>query len=255
MRKTQISIVSYLNSKPFLFGLNRWKEASGFKTRLDNPAKIVTNLSSGISDVGLIPVAGLADLNEYQIVSNYCIGAVGKVRTVVLASDVPLEKIETVLMDYQSRSSVLLAKILAKNFWEKSFKWGNTGEGFQHNLIAGTTAAIVIGDRVFGIEGKYKYSYDLSEEWNKFTGLPFVFAVWAATKNVSPKFEKSFNDALKYGIDNISEIVKTEQSKFPEVDILGYFDKNISFQLDDKKRAGMNKFLELAKKLELVNEL
>jgi chorismate dehydratase len=253
MRKTQISIVSYLNSKPFLFGLNRRKEAFGFKISLDNPAKIVTNLSSGVADIGLIPVAGLADLNKYQIVSNYCIGAVGKVRTVVLVSDVPLEKIETILMDYQSRSSVMLAKILARNFWEKSFKWENTGEGFQHNLITGATAAIVIGDRVFAIEDQYKYSYDLSEEWYKFTGLPFVFAVWATTKNALPEFEKSFNDALKYGIDNIQKIVKAEQSKFPEVDILGYFNKNISFVLDKEKLAGMEKFLELAKELELVS--
>jgi len=253
MRKTEISIVSYLNSKPFLYGLNSHEKIGGFKISLDNPAKIVTRLSSGVSDVGLIPVAGLADLNYYQIVSNFCIGAVGKVRTVVLVSNVPLEKIETVLMDYQSRSSVLLAKILAKYYWKRNFKWQNTSDGFQLNLVGGTTAAVVIGDRVFGIEGKYKYSYDLSEEWFKFTGLPFVFAVWAATKKVLPEFEKSFSNALKYGIENIPEIVKTEQSKFPEVDILEYFAENISFVFDAEKKSGMNRFLELAKKLEVVD--
>ncbi len=255
MRKTRISIVSYLNSKPFLHGLKNWDKAAGIEISLDIPAKIVTNLSSGESDVGLIPVAGLADLNDYQIVSNYCIGAVGKVRTVVLVSDVPLEKIEIVLMDYQSRSSVLLAKVLAKFYWQKELNWENTSDNFQNSSIKGTTAGVVIGDRVFDIEKKYKYSYDLSDEWYRFTGLPFVFAVWAATKKISPEFEKNFNDVLKFGIENIQKIIKTEQSKFPDVNIVEYFAKNISFSFDKQKKAGMEKFLELAKKLELIELL
>ncbi len=253
MRKTRISIVSYLNSKPFLHGLKNYNEAAGFEISLDIPAEIVTNLSSGVSDLGLIPVAGLNDLKEYEIVSDFCIGAVGKVRTVVLISNVPLEKIETVLMDYQSRSSVLLAKILAKFYWKKEFNWENTDDGFQNNSIKGATAGVVIGDRVFDIEKKYKYSYDLSEEWYKFTGLPFVFAVWASTKKNSAEFQKGFNDALFLGIDNISEIADMEQKNYPNVNIHDYFNQNISFIFDKKKKTGMNKFLELARKLEFVD--
>lgn len=249
---TRISIVSYLNSKPFLYGLNKSLVANNFEISLDIPSKIVAKLSYNLADVGLIPVAGLEDLNDYQIVSNYCIGAVGKVRTVVLVSDVPLEQIETVLMDYQSRSSVLLAKVLARFYWKKDFIWENTCNDFQNKSIRGNTAGVVIGDRVFDIENRYKYSYDLSEEWYKFTGLPFVFAVWASTKNVSEKFQKDFNEALTFGIDNISEIVALEQNKYPDVDIYDYFVKNISFNFDENKKAGMNKFLELARKLETV---
>ena len=252
MGKTRVSIVSYLNSKPFLYGLNKSLVANSFEMSLDIPSKIVAKLSYNLADVGLIPVAGLEDLDDYQFVSDYCIGAVGKVRTVVLVSDVPLDKIETVLMDYQSRSSVLLAKVLAKFYWEKEFNWENTCNDFQNKSIKGNTAGVVIGDRVFDIENKYKYSYDLSEEWYKFTGLPFVFAVWASTKNVSEKFKKDFNEALSFGISNISEIAEMEQTNYPNVNINNYFGQNISFIFDEKKKAGMNKFLELARKLELV---
>jgi len=252
MEKTRVSIVSYLNSKPFLYGLSQSLIAYEIDLNLDIPSKVAAKLAFNLADIGLIPVAGLEDLNDYQIISDYCIGSVGKVRTVVLVSDVPLELIETVLMDYQSRSSVLLAKVLAKFYWKKSFKWENTCNDFQNVSIKGNTAGVIIGDRVFDIENKFKYIYDLSEEWYNFTRLPFVFAVWAANKKVSPSFKTGFNKALAFGIENIAEIEKMEQSYYPNVNIADYFTQNISFELDDEKRAGMKNFLELARKLELV---
>lgn len=255
MEKTRVSIISYLNSKPFLFGLNKTEVAKQIELSLDIPAKTVAKLDFALSDIGLIPVAGLQDLHDYRIISDYCIGAENKVRTVVLVSDVPLEKIDTILMDYQSRSSVLLSKVLSKFYWKKKFKWENTCNDFHNKSIKGNTAAIVIGDRVFDIENKYKYSYDLSEEWFKFTGLPFVFAVWVTTEKITAEFESSFNQSLAFGVKNISKIVEMEQSNYPNVDILDYFNENISYVFDDKKKAGMSKFLELAKKLEPVELL
>ena len=252
MGKTRVSIVSYLNSKPFLYGLQNSAIAREIELSLDIPSKVAAKLSFNLADIGLIPVAGLEDLDEYQIVGNYCIGAVGKVKTVVLASEVPLEEIETILMDYQSRSSVLLAKVLAKFYWKKSFNWENTCNDFQNSSIKGKTAGVVIGDRVFDIENKYRYICDLSEEWYKFTKLPFVFAVWAANKKISESFENAFNQALQNGIENLEKIVKLEQPNYSGVDIAQYFVQNISFELDNKKRAGMKRFMELARKLEKV---
>lgn len=255
MDKKRISIVSYLNSKPFLLGIKKSGLDSQLEMSLDIPSKIVAKLSFNLADIGLIPVAGLADLAKYKIISDYCIGAVGKVKTVVLVADVPLNEIENVLMDYQSRTSVLLAKVLAKFFWKKEFRWENTCSNFQHKSITGNTAGVLIGDRVFEVEGKYKYTYDLSEEWEQFTGLPFVFAVWAANKELSAAFENEFNNALKLGLENMKEVVKQEQKDYPDVDIKSYFTENISYELDDTKRKGMQQFLQLAKKLEPVELL
>jgi len=252
MDKTRVSIVSYLNSKPFLHGLRNSLVANQIELSLDIPSKVAAKLAYKQADVGLIPVAGLEDLDDYRIISDYCIGSVGKVKTVVLVSDVPLGEIETVLMDYQSRSSVLLAKVLAKFYWKKSFKWENTCNNFQNVSIKGNTAGIIIGDRVFDVEDNFKYIYDLSEEWYNYTRLPFVFAVWAASGKVSASFETEFNKALAFGIKKIAEIKKVEQSYYPNVNIADYFKQNISFKLDDEKRTGMKKFLDLAGKLELV---
>ena len=252
MEKTRISIVSYLNSKPFLFGLKNSVISGEIDMTLDIPSKVAAKLAFNLADIGLIPIAGLEDLDEYHIIGDYCIGSVGKVKTVVLVSEVPLDEIETVLMDYQSRSSVLLAKVLSKFYWKRSFNWENACNDFQHKLIKGKTAGVVIGDRVFGIENKFRYCYDLSEEWYKYTGLPFVFAVWASNKPVSESFEKLFNKALSFGIENIEEIIDSEKDTYPNVDVKDYFEKNISFKFDEEKRTGMKKFLELARKLELV---
>jgi chorismate dehydratase len=255
MGKTRISIVSYLNSKPFLYGLDNHMDNQSVHLSLDIPSKIVAKLDMGLTDIGLIPVAGLQYLSEYHIMSDFCIGSVEKVRTVVLVSDVPLEQVDTILMDYQSRSSVLLAKILAKFYWKKEFKWENTCCDFHLKSIHGNIAGVVIGDRVFDIENKYKYTYDLSEVWFHFTGLPFVFAVWVANKSFPDEFSGVFNEALQFGVNNIEKIVEMEQERYPGVDIHDYFKNNISFELDNRKKEGMKKFLELAKKLEPVELL
>ncbi|MCD6355586.1 MAG: menaquinone biosynthesis protein [Prolixibacteraceae bacterium] len=252
MGKSRVSVISYLNSKPFLFGLNESLISQEIQMSLDIPSKTVSKLAFNQTDIGLVPVGGLEDLDKYEIFSNYCIGSVGKVRTVVLASEVPLPEIDTVLMDYQSRSSVLLSKVLSKFYWQKDFRWENTCAGFENRSIGGSTAGVVIGDRVFEVEKRLPFIYDLSEEWFNFTGLPFVFAAWATNKLISRRLKEKFNDAFAFGTENIPEIVKLEQENYPDVDIFDYFTQNISFGFDEEKREGMRKFLELAKKLEPI---
>ncbi len=252
MEKIRVSVVSYLNSKPFLFGLKNSEVSKEIELSLDIPSKVAAKLSYNQADIGLIPVAGLEDLDDYRLIGDYCIGSAGKVKTVVLVSDVPLHEIETVLMDYQSRTSVLLAKVLAKFYWKKAFNWENTCNNFQNVSIHGKTAGVLIGDRVFDVEDRFRFVYDLSEEWFNFTQMPFVFAVWAANKEIPVPFEMAFNKALDFGLAHIEEIVNIEREKFPKVDIAKYFTENISFKLDFEKRAAMKKFLELARKLELV---
>jgi len=248
MGKIRVSIVSYLNSKPFLFGLRNSFVANQIELTTDIPSRVASKLSRGEADVGLIPVGALDDMQDFRIIGDYCIGAYGNVRTVVLISDVPLNEVETVLLDHESRTSVLLARILARFYWKRQLVFRPAYPGFEADSVTGTTAAVVIGDRVFKVEKKYKYSLDLSEEWVNFTGLPFVFAVWASNRDVSEQFRSNFNEALEFGIKNISEIV--EKDNYPEVDIGDYYFTNLSFPLDEPKKEGMKRFVELA---ELLN--
>ncbi len=243
MQKIKISVVSYLNSKPFINGLQHSALIGKIDLQLDIPSVCAQKLLDGQVDIGLVPVAVLPLLKEKYIISDYCIGAVGKVASVMLYSDVPLNEISNVLLDYQSRTSVTLVKVLADNFWQIKPKWTSAKADFE-NEINGATAAVIIGDRTFGIENKYKFSYDLAEEWQKFTGLPFVFACWVSNKQLPPIFISEFNAALKNGLDSRPELIKELQDskKYPtNIDV--YLNQNIDYDYDTAKKQALELFL------------
>jgi chorismate dehydratase len=245
-----ISIVSYLNSKPFLYGLKQSKLfQKGIVLSLDSPAVCAQKLIQEKVDLGLVPVAIIPLLKEHYIISDYCIGASGKVGSVMLYSEVSLHKIKKVLLDYQSKTSVNLVKVLAKHLWKISPVWENATEQFEAK-IENTTAAVIIGDRTFGIENKYAYSFDLSEEWEKLTGLPFVFACWVANKKLPDEFISEFNQALKYGVDNRFQLIRelTEENQYA-TDIADYLNHKIDYNLNADKKKAMALFLNYLKEL------
>ena len=160
---------------------------------IDYPAKIAGFLANDEIDLGLIPVAAIPGLSNHQIVSDYCISSEDEVASVCLFSDVPLEEITTILLDYQSRTSVELLKILAREHWKISPKMIAAVTDYEKD-INGTTAGLVIGDRALLQRSKSNYIYDLGSAWKDMTGLPFVFAAWVSNKTLSENFIKAFND-------------------------------------------------------------
>ena len=251
MDKIRISAVKYANTYPFIYGLKE----SGFEKRViletDHPSDCAAKLISGKVDIGLIPVAAIPLLKEYYIISDYCIGANGNVRTVMLLSNCPFENIVTIFLDYRSRSSVNLSKVLAKNSWKKEFRWINTSIGFDFRNIGNEEAVVLIGDQCFEFENSFRYKFDLAREWKDFSGLPFVFACWTANKKLDKEFIKDFNNALKLGVKNIDDVV----IKFGKTgNITGkilktYLTENIDYDFNDEKKMGLKLFLELMGKL------
>lgn len=218
----------------------------------DIPSLCAEKLINGQADLGLIPVAALDKLPHSRIISNYCIGASGKVETVLLLSEQPLNKINSILLDYQSRSSVILVQILAKHFWNIKADFVHAGKNYE-NKISGKTAGLIIGDRTFKLPKKFPYRYDLSAEWQKMTGLPFVFAAWTANNKLPETFISNFNSALIYGLRNIPDALKYFSGKLP-VSLHRaeqYLTNNISYFLDSEKRKALDHFRELAKTITL----
>src|ERR1043166_4286416 len=122
-------------------------------------------------DLALMPVAALNDLDHYHIVSDYCIGADGKVDSVKLYTLTPLEEIKYITLDYQSRSSIALTRILCREFWKIDPQFLEARPGFETMQKKGY-AQVVIGDRTFELENLFPYEIDLANEWKRFTGLP-----------------------------------------------------------------------------------
>lgn len=242
LKKLRIGAVSYLNTKPLLYGIRQSGLLQTVDLVEDYPARVAAMLLNDEIDIGLVPVAVLPQLKEYHIISNYCIGADKDVASVSLFAQQPLETISTVLLDYQSRTSVALTKILFKNYWKKEVRFINADANYIEKINS-TTAGVIIGDRALQLKDSFAYDYDLSTAWQSFTGLPFVFATWVANKKMDEDFITRFNAANQLGLQHIDEVVK--QIDFPFYDIKHYYTHNISYQLDEPKKKALDLFLNL----------
>ncbi len=254
-KKVKISAVSYLNTLPFLYGIKNNSIIEKIDFEQDIPSVCASKLLENKVDIALVPVAVIPFLQNPHIISDYCIGASGKVKTVLLLSDVPLQDIKSIYLDYQSRTSVNLIKVLAKKHWKINPQWINAQKGYEQN-IKNNTAGLIIGDRTFHIQNQYEYVYDLAEEWEKYSGLPFVFAVWTANKPVEKDFIDDFNTALSFGINNLTQVSKEYYSNFPEskINLHEYFTKYISYEFDTKKKQAMKLFFSELSAVGLLSE-
>jgi len=244
----RISAISYLNSLPFAWCLEHSDILDEIELSYDIPSQCADKLLSGEADIGLIPIVETLRMPEHYIVSDLCIGAGDAVRTVLLASETSIENISTIYLDSHSRTSVALARVLAKNYWKITPEWIHFSDDILTYPRNGHSAAVVIGDKAFGVQ--LPYIYDLAEEWNKFSGLPFVFACWVANKPLNERFVSRFNDAMRHLNGNMDAIAACYKDKAPTgVDLLDYWTNNISYPLTEDKRKGLKLFLQYAGQL------
>lgn len=245
MRKPVVSVVSYLNSYPFVYGLEYSGLAKSMELLKDPPARCAERLIKGEAVAGLIPIAALIDLPKYNIISDFVIAAKGHVKSVLLLSQVPPAQINQIVLDSESRSSNALTKVLAKNYWRKDIDWVNSNEGISLERIPETM--IAIGDKAFQLAPLFPYKVDLAAEWFDMTGLPFVFAVWAGQQDF---VLAGFNEALEWGVNHKAEAVKQYGSAgISHSDAVDYLNHNILYKLNDDCRKAMELFLILLKEI------
>lgn len=233
-----------MNTKPFLYGIFKNKMEEEIDLQLDIPSVCAQKLQNGAVDLGLVPVAVIPELKDPIIISNYCIGTVGAVKTVSIFSQCPILEMTHLYLDYQSRTSVELAKILLKQYWKTSPVLLTAEPGFEEK-IEFTRGALIIGDRTIGLEKKHRYIYDLGEAWMNFSGLPFVFAAWVSNRVLPQDFIERFNAALKRGLDEIPQLTYLLPQPNADFDLKHYFQQHISYQLDEPKKKALALFLEM----------
>lgn len=239
MSKIRISAVSYTNTKPFAFGI----EHSGLRDKIDLtydiPSDCAQKLIDNKADIGLVPVAALLSIPDYHILGDYCIGSIGAVNSVFIFSEKPITEVKTIRLDPQSRTSNNLAKVLLKNYWKVPVEFITEGAA---------DAFVEIGDRTFPHINTFSFSYDLGEQWFKFTGLPFAFAVWASNKPIAAEFVDELNQSLKLGVDNLDAVLKELPGR-EDFDLYDYFHNRLDFNLTDDKRSAINKYLQFVRDL------
>lgn len=243
-RKIRVGAVNYLNTKPLIYGIEKGLMKAEIDLIIDYPANIANQLVNNELDIGLIPVAAIPRLNTAHVNSNFCIACDGNVASVCLFSDVPLNEIKVILLDYQSRTSVALLKILLQEHWHINPVLLEAEQGYE-STITGTTAGLVIGDRALQQRLKNKFIFDLGAGWKDFMGLPFVFAAWVSNKPMTANFIEKFNEANNFGLNNLEEVVK--ENTFNDYDLHKYYTENILFKPEFDKLEIITIFLKKLK--------
>jgi chorismate dehydratase len=243
MNPIRITAISYYNTLPFIYGLTHSGLLSDYILNLEVPSVSAQKIIASEAEIGLIPVGALPGISNYHLVSNLCIGADKDVKSVLLLANTELSTIKTIYLDADSLTSVNLVQILAQKYWKISPQWKSNSD--LKGKLTLEEGMVLIGDKTFGLAGQYPFCYDLAGEWIKFTGLPFVFAVWISRKPLPENLEKSFQSALAWGVNHREEsAIMAVNPHITDQELISYLKNDISYSLDEQKMKGMELFLK-----------
>lgn len=249
--KIRLGAVSYLNTKPLIYRLSEL--APQIELVLDHPSRLADGLANGRLDVALIPSIEYFQDPSYTIVSDACIACRGPVMSVKLFSRVPIEEIRTLALDEGSRTSIALTRVLLKERFDldprlEPLPIGSTVRD------SSADAVLVIGDRAMHSPGgPFAAVWDLGDQWCRWTDLPFVFAMWVARPGVElAGLAELLSQARDLGLANLSEIAEREAAPLglSRPQCLAYLRDNLYFYLGPREQAGLERFRQLAQKLE-----
>ena len=240
----RIAAVSYLNTIPFVYGIKHADIDLRAELLLDIPAICAENILKGKADVALIPAAEVPKIENAEIVTDYCIASDGVVRTVTLLSNVPVRQVRRIWLDSHSRTSVQLVRILAAEYWKIAPEWKAIEDFAAIDIASETDGYLLIGDKVFDYEDKFRYNTDLAAAWKSYTSLPFVFAVWVAKNKVDREVINRLNTVLAFGVAHKEDAVKESRYSGKFQDSLKYLTENIKFTFDADKRKALILFLQ-----------
>lgn len=259
--KLRVCAVSYLNTAPLVWGLLHGPQREVFDLSFALPSGCADRLRRGEVDVGLVPVIELARQPDLVVVPGPGIASKGPVRSILLVSKKPLEAIESFAADTGSRTSVVLAQIVAAH-----------AHGIRpqvrpypprlDEMLEIADAALVIGDPALRIDATMTdwnrqpvHIYDLGAEWTEMTGLPMVFAVWAVKNLADPDgLVEALAESADYGSSRIEEIVDVESPRlgFPAEAMRDYLTQYVRYEIGDREHEAIRVFLRLACELGLV---
>ena len=273
--RLRVSVVEYLNTAPLVWGLERGEAAEALQLKRSVPSQCADELRSGAVDMGIIPAIEYQRIPGLKILPGVSIASESKVESVLLISRGPIRKAKKVALDASSRTSVALTQILFARHWRFEPKFVDSAPDLRA-MLSDARAALLIGDPALRFALRDKGSvldkwareenlhvYDLAEEWNKLTNLPFVFAVWAVRpdKLTEPgqaeELTRLFQRAREDGLAHLDEIAQRagQELNLPGGQLKRYLQSSITFRLDERQRTGLELFFKYAHELGLIDEV
>jgi chorismate dehydratase len=260
-KKLHVCAVRYLNTVPLVWGFLHGEQQDVFDLRFTLPSECADAVRSSDADIGLVPVVALARQHDLVVIPGHAIACQGPVRSILMVSKKPMEEISSFAADEGSRTSTILAQILlARRFGLRPRVRPYPPK--LDDMLDLADAALIIGDPALRIDperrewrGQPLHIYDLGAAWVEMTGLPMVFAVWAAKKLVAaPALAEVFAASADYGHRHIEDIIAAEsrQRELPVELVRRYVTHHISYNLGERERQSLELFLRQAYELGLV---
>lgn len=232
--KIRVACVGYTNAWP----LTRHLDPELFEVEACVPSVAARRLNQGEADVGLVPVASLFDKGaRWRVAPGWCIGSDGDVDSVLLVGETPLSEWEEVVLDGESRTSVILAQILLRGPLGRAdipVRAVDAGTGAFH--AQGKVGAVVIGDAALNLPARLTTRVDLGRVWKDWTGLPFVFAVWAGRPDLPREAVAGLRAAGERGMPDRALAPASERD---------YLTRAIRYALDDRALMGLRRLVAL----------
>lgn len=245
LARTRIGGVTYLNAWPVLYGLMLGREPA--QLRMAYPSVLAEQLVAKTCDLALAPVATLALRAGFELAPHMCIGADGEVASVLIVAERALEDLDLLLLDTQSKTSVVLAQLVARELRKgRAIELRPGDTRFLEREVHGAVGALVIGDRALELRARYPHVIDLGAAWKSWTGLPFVFAAWIAQRGVlDDALVAMLSRSLEHGLAARREIAHlwAAQHGGEPAFFERYLTEHIRYRLDERFRAGLVEFL------------
>jgi chorismate dehydratase len=249
--KWRLGVVSFLNAKPLIAGLDRDER---IELIYEVPARLSALLDQGAVDVALVPVVDLlGEGRSWQVLSDACIGCDGETLTVRVFSRIEPASISRLHVDGDSHTSVALARVIWKELYGRRLE---TVPFLGDETVEACEAVLLIGDKVVNrpLIG-YEIETDLGASWKSLTSLPFVFAVWAAPRGMeSGDLADRLSRARDLGVRS-AELIAADFAPglgWPVTLARRYLTTRLNFTLGPRQRLGMARFFELARRNGLI---
>lgn len=258
-RKPIISVIPFINAKPLTFFIEN-NPQKNYQINYNYPSECIEKLKNGEVDAGIVSSIAISKLSDINIVDGICIASHSSVESVLLFSNKEIEEIKTIGLDPNSGTSNALIKILMEKWKNKKCDYSFYKDDIETALNSGKyDAVLAIGDRalLFGTQNPSLIKMDLALEWNHFTGLPFVFAMWLIKKdsNLSPEL---FREAGEKGIKNLDTVIENiminGQSNLTNYQIKKYLKENLHYRFGSKERKGLMLFLKYCAEMGLISQ-
>ena len=201
----KIAVVSQLDTMPFVYGIRHEGNLRADLLVFSSYTDCIEAFDSGKADIALLPAALVPSLRGSEIITDYCVGAVGAARSAVVVGNTPINRVQRILVAPDAGTALSVAAWLSQNRWHIAPDWIEA----QHDTaLAEGDALLLTGDKAFAVQATdYTFCYDIAKEWVDAAHLPLAFDVWVGRKGISYEVHDALQSALTFGIEHTYEAV------------------------------------------------